>query len=79
MERPNQFKDTMVKGAFESFIHTHDFLEVPEGTLMIDTFDYKSPFGILGILADKLFLERYMKKFIIFRSMELKKIAEKYR
>ena len=79
MERPNQFKDTMVKGAFESFIHTHDFLEVPEGTLMMDTFEYKSPFGILGILADKLFLERYMKKFIISRSMELKKIAEKDR
>jgi len=79
MERPNQFKDTMVKGAFESFIHTHDFLEVPEGTLMMDTFEYKSPFGILGILADKLFLERYMKKFIISRSLELKKIAEKDR
>ncbi|MEK3980194.1 SRPBCC family protein [Psychrobacillus sp. FSL K6-2836] len=79
MERPNQFKDTMVKGAFHSFMHTHDFLEVPEGTLMIDTFDYKSPFGILGKLADKLFLERYMKKFIISRSMELKKIAEKDR
>lgn len=79
MERPNQFKDTMVKGAFYSFNHTHDFLELPEGTLMIDTFDYKSPLGILGILADKLFLERYMKKFIISRSMELKKIAEKNR
>lgn len=79
MERPNQFTDTMVKGAFESFIHTHDFLEVLEGTLMMDTFEYKSPFGILGVLADKLFLERYMKKFIISRSMELKKIAEKDR
>lgn len=79
MDRPNQFKDTMVKGAFHSFNHTHDFLEVPEGALMIDTFDYKSPFGILGTLADKFFLEKYMKKFIISRSMELKKIAEKDR
>jgi ligand-binding SRPBCC domain-containing protein len=77
MERPNQFIDIMVKGAFQSFIHTHDFLEVPEGTLMVDTFEYKSPLGILGVLADKLFLERYMEKFIISRSMELKKIAEK--
>lgn len=77
MERPNHFTDMMVSGAFQSFIHTHDFLEVSEGTLMVDTFDYKSPFGILGMLADKLFLERYMKKFIISRSMELKKMAEK--
>ena len=79
MDRPHQFKDTMVKGAFHSFNHTHQFLEVPEGTLMIDTFEYKSPFGILGILADKLFLERYMKKFIVSRAMELKKIAVKDR
>ncbi|SDN71879.1 Ligand-binding SRPBCC domain-containing protein [Psychrobacillus sp. OK028] len=79
MDRPNQFKDTMIKGAFHSFIHTHDFIEVPEGTLMIDTFDYKSPLGILGVLADKLFLERYMREFIISRSIELKKIAEQER
>lgn len=79
MERPHQFKDTMVKGAFHSFNHTHEFIEISEGTLMIDTFDYKSPLGILGILADKLFLERYMKQFIAFRAMELKKIAEKDR
>ncbi|MFJ7827800.1 cell division protein [Psychrobacillus sp. NPDC096623] len=79
MERPNQFKDIMVNGAFHSFSHTHDFLEVAEGTLMIDTFEYKSPFGVLGVLADKLYLERYMREFIISRSIELKKIAEQNR
>ena len=77
MDRPNQFIDIMIQGAFHSFHHTHDFQEVSEGTIMIDTFEYKAPFGILGKLADKLFLERYMKKFIISRSVELKKIAEK--
>ena len=53
MERPNQFKDTMVKGAFHSFTHTHEFIENGNGTIMKDIFEYKSPFGIIGQLADK--------------------------
>ncbi|MCM3112740.1 SRPBCC family protein [Lederbergia lenta] len=76
MEKPNKFVDIMLKGAFSSFIHTHQFVEKESGTLMIDTFDYTSPFGFIGIMADKLFLEKYMREFIISRAKELKKIAE---
>ncbi|MGD7051674.1 SRPBCC family protein [Sutcliffiella horikoshii] len=77
MEPPHKFVDVMVKGAFQSFTHTHQFLEADGGTIMIDHFQYKSPFGLFGVAADKLFLERYMRKFIISRATELKKIAEK--
>lgn len=76
MEQPHSFTDAMVKGAFHSFIHTHSFLESGKGTVMIDRFVYRSPLGPLGGLADKLFLEKYMKKFIVNRAIELKKIAE---
>ncbi|OCA92937.1 SRPBCC family protein [Pseudobacillus wudalianchiensis] len=76
MEKPDQFVDVMVKGAFHSFVHTHQFIEEGAGTIMTDEFDYKSPFGLLGSLADKLFLEKYMRRFIISRARELKKIAE---
>ncbi|TMU85073.1 SRPBCC family protein [Bacillus sp. BHET2] len=76
MERPIEFVDTMVKGAFSSFTHTHQFVEEIGGTLMIDTFEYKSPFGSIGVIADKLFLEKYMTEFIINRAKELKRIAE---
>lgn len=76
MQKPNIFVDVMVKGAFHSFVHTHQFVEEPNGTLMIDQFEYKSPFGLLGVMADKLFLERYMRSFIETRSDELKRIAE---
>lgn len=44
--------------------------------MMIDEFQYKSPLGLFGILADKLFLEKYMRNFIVSRAEELKKIAE---
>jgi len=77
MDRPNRFVDIMLKGAFHSFIHTHQFIEQGEGTLMIDQFQYKSPLGPIGILADKLFLEKYMRNFIIARANELKILAER--
>ncbi|MFA1712238.1 cell division protein [Peribacillus frigoritolerans] len=76
MEKPNKFVDIMVKGAFHSFVHTHQFFEEAGGTIMMDTFQYKSPFGPIGVLADKLFLERYMRAFIVTRAKALKKIAE---
>ncbi|MEH7250722.1 SRPBCC family protein [Neobacillus niacini] len=76
MEKPNNFVDIMVKGAFHSLVHTHQFFEDEGGTIMIDKFQYKSPFGLIGVVADKLFLEKYMRKFIVSRAMALKKIAE---
>jgi ligand-binding SRPBCC domain-containing protein len=73
---PHRFVDEMEKGAFKRFYHTHEFIEKENGTLMIDTFDYTSPFGLVGKLADRLFLERYMKEFFITRNRFIKKIAE---
>lgn len=43
---------------------------------MKDTFSYTSPLGILGVMADTLFLEKYMRNFIVNRANELKRIAE---
>ena len=77
LDKPHKFVDVMVKGAFHSFTHTHEFRESEKGTVMKDTFSYQSPFGILGKLADQLFLERYMTQFIAARANELKRIAEK--
>lgn len=76
MDKPHQFTDVLVKGAFHSFTHTHEFIESGPGTIMKDRFVYRSPLGILGKLADRLFLEQYMTRFIVDRANELKKIAE---
>lgn len=76
LKRPYFFKDTMVKGAFQSFTHTHEFIKKKNGTLMIDHFNYKSPLSILGVVADQLFLKRYMRSFIKERARMLRVIAE---
>lgn len=59
-DRPKYFADEMVKGAFQEFKHEHHFAELNGGTLMTDFFENKSPFGILGKMADNLFLKKYM-------------------
>ncbi|WP_338787984.1 SRPBCC family protein [Metabacillus sp. FJAT-53654] len=73
---PNRFVDEMEKGAFKRFYHVHEFVEKANGTLMIDTFDYTSPFGVIGKMVDQMFLERYMKEFLITRNRYIKTIAE---
>ncbi|UXH43321.1 SRPBCC family protein [Rossellomorea vietnamensis] len=79
MKKPHQFTDVMIKGAFHSFTHVHEFIESGTGTIMKDTFTYQSPLGVLGVIADKIFLEKYMRDFLVGRAVELKRIAEKDR
>jgi ligand-binding SRPBCC domain-containing protein len=76
MERPAVFVDEMVRGAFRSFRHTHEFRPERGGTTMIDRFDYTSPLGALGRLADWMFLERYLRRFLEDRAAYLKARAE---
>tara|TARA_B100000795_G_scaffold225955_2_gene181823 strand:- start:127 stop:603 length:477 start_codon:yes stop_codon:yes gene_type:complete len=75
-ERPNYFVDEMQKGAFKRFKHEHHFEELNGKTLMIDLFDYQSPLGFLGKIADKLFLEKYMTELLIERNRIVKEFAE---
>jgi ligand-binding SRPBCC domain-containing protein len=75
-ERPNRFSDTMVSGAFDRFDHDHFFETINGKTVMRDVFDYDSPLGFLGNIADFLFLENYMKDLLRMRNETLKQIAE---
>ncbi|MED4604110.1 SRPBCC family protein [Paenibacillus validus] len=76
MDKPHRFVDEMVKGAFARFYHEHTFMPEAEGTRMTDTFDYTSPCGPLGWLADAWFLERYMRRLLAERNAVVKRLAE---
>ena len=78
-EPPILFVDEMVKGAFRSFRHEHRFQQLEDATIMFDCFDYKSPMGWLGKLADWLFLEKYMTRLLRKRNMIVKEFAESNR
>jgi ligand-binding SRPBCC domain-containing protein len=75
-KRPDSFQDVMISGAFKSMKHDHRFAAQSGGTMMMDRFEFHSPLGILGAIADKIFLGRYMRRFIEERNLILKKLAE---
>jgi ligand-binding SRPBCC domain-containing protein len=66
------FRDIQEKGPMKSWSHTHQFRSVTRdgipGTVVSDIVDYQLPFGILGNLADWLFVRALMK--LTFRSRQ---------
>lgn len=77
--RPEFFTDVMLKGAFASMKHKHQFKDVDGQTLMIDYFDFTLPLGVLGQFAEFLFLKKYMTDFLVIRNNEIKEVAESER
>lgn len=75
-DRPNYFVDEMLEGAFKHMKHKHEFKASKSGTLMIDTFEFASPFWVIGMLVDKLLLKNYMSKFIEERNKVIQEYAE---
>jgi len=75
-EPPYRFVDEMVSGIFQRFRHEHIFESAADGTWMTDIFDYTSPYGRLGRLADVIFLRSYMQRLLIKRNNYIKYKAE---
>jgi ligand-binding SRPBCC domain-containing protein len=63
---------------FKRFDHDHSFAQNDDGTQMTDVFDYTSPLGILGRMADQLFLARYMKRLLEERNATINEYRRAY-
>ncbi|MDO7847707.1 SRPBCC family protein [Hymenobacter sp. M29] len=74
--RPRHFRDELVRGAFKTLCHDHYFDAVPGGTIMRDVFEFSSPAGIVGRWFDRLFLTRYLTRFLLARNAVLKQMLE---
>jgi ligand-binding SRPBCC domain-containing protein len=70
------FRDVMVEGFFTVFQHDHYFAPLNDGTRMRDEIRFAAPMGLLGRLAEKLFLRRHLVKFLKRRNAYLKQVAE---
>lgn len=75
-DRPHRFQDEQLSGAFHRFRHLHTFASVPGGTLMADRFDYESPLGLVGHMADRLFLRRYVERLLHQRAEAIRQACE---
>lgn len=70
------FRDEMLSGPFKRLWHEHLFWEEKDGTMMVDDFEFASPLGLLGKLADRLVLKKYMTHLLMKRNSLIKRVAE---
>jgi len=74
---PHAFQDTMLAGAFAFMQHDHFFLTLPGGaTRMRDDFRFAAPIPLLGLLAERLVLARYMRSLLRERNAIIQQVAE---
>ena len=75
-DRPKYFRDSMISGVFERFDHDHYFDGDDTTTTIRDVFDYDSPLGILGNIADFLLVESHLREMLEERNALIKRVAE---
>ena len=76
-ERPRYFRDEMVRGAFRSFRHDHWFEALANGeTLMRDELRFEAPYGVLGWVAERVVLRRYLERFLKERNGVIRRLAQ---
>ena len=78
-DRPNSFTDEQISGDFALMKHQHFFKPIDNGTIMIDIFEFQSPFGFGGSILNKLYLTNYMRVLLEQRNKQIKEIAESNR
>ncbi len=75
-EPPHVFVDEGTSGPLGHFRHVHQFVPEHGATLMVDTFEYEVPAVLGGRLADRLLVERRVRRLLTDRAAYLKKEAE---
>jgi len=75
-EPPSFFQDVMTAGLFKSFEHDHRFQEQDGGTVMREEVRFSAPFGVLGLMVERLVLRTYLNRFLLERNKFVKQVAE---
>jgi ligand-binding SRPBCC domain-containing protein len=74
----HHFADIQRKGPFKQFQHRHEFSSETRngvsGTIVRDAIEYDPGFGVLGNLAQKLFIARTLKQTFEYRQKTLEKL-----
>ena len=68
------FVDEQVSGPYATWIHRHEFEATENGTLMRDIVDYEEPFGVIGQIAHKLFIQHTLNRIFDYRSSAIHKL-----
>ena len=74
VEKHKFFIDEQRVGPYTMWHHQHFLEETKDGILMTDIVTYKPPFGILGSIANSLFIKKKLKSIFDYRFVALEKI-----
>ncbi len=72
------FVDEQRIGPYSMWHHQHKIETIDGGVLMTDIVSYQPPFGVLGVLANHLFIQNQLKQIFDFRTNALEKRFGKY-
>ena len=68
------FIDEQRLGPYKMWHHQHIFIDNDDHVLMKDIVTYIPPFGLLGDIANKLFIKRQLNEIFNYRFVEMNKI-----
>ena len=72
------FVDEQRVGPYAIWHHEHKIEPIEGGVLMTDIVSYKPPFGILGTLANGLFIRRQLNEIFKYRTTAMEEIFGVY-
>ena len=64
---PHSFVDEQIQGPFTSWVHSHSFKEKNGETIIIDHVKYSIPFGLIGRIANNIFVEKDLADIFDYR------------
>lgn len=73
-DAPNSFTDIQEKGPYALWHHTHRFLSVEGGTLVVDEVRYAVGWGFLGRIAHRLYTFGELKRIFDYRAQKIGQI-----
>ena len=64
---PHRFSDVQLRGPYRRWHHVHQFTAVAGGTQMVDQVNYELPCGLLGPVAQGLFVRSMLNRIFDYR------------
>lgn len=71
VEMKQYFTDRQKKGPYKIWEHTHTFTEQKGGVVMKDIVNYELPYGIIGNVANTIFIKSKIKNIFNYRKKVL--------
>jgi ligand-binding SRPBCC domain-containing protein len=72
------FIDEQRRGPYSLWHHQHHFKEIDGGVEMTDIVHYKNPLGIIGEIANSLFVKKQLRKIFEFRFRKVEDLFGKW-